>query len=95
MRQDNSEVEPLVWTPSSNYGTESVIVNEPTDSRPKRQIGVVSVVFIIFNRLIGTGCDIIGFIFFYKIYINGNATIRIFATPSTVLKFSGSIGLSL
>ncbi|KIM37286.1 hypothetical protein M413DRAFT_77300 [Hebeloma cylindrosporum] len=41
---------------------------------PKRQIGVVSAVFIIFNRLIGTG---------------------IFATPSTILKFSGSIGLSL
>jgi hypothetical protein len=63
MRQDNvkdSEAEPLVWTPSSNYGTEdngtgSSIVNEPTESMPKRQIGVVSVVFIIFNGLIGTG----------------------------------------
>ena len=55
MRQDNvkdSEVQPLVWTPSSNYGTEDngtecSIVNEPTESMPKRQIGVVSVVFII------------------------------------------------
>jgi len=63
MRQDNAkdfEAEPLVWTPSSNYGTEdngteSSIVNEPTESMPKRQIGVVSAVFIIFNRLIGTG----------------------------------------
>ena len=63
MRQDNvkdSEVQPLVWTPSSNYGTEdngaeSSIVNEPTESMPKRQIGVVSVVFIIFSGLIGTG----------------------------------------
>ncbi|KDR72257.1 hypothetical protein GALMADRAFT_102004 [Galerina marginata CBS 339.88] len=41
---------------------------------PKRQIGVVSAVFIIFNRIIGTG---------------------IFATPSTILGFSGSVGLSL
>ena len=63
MRQDNvkdSEAEPLVWTTSSNYGTEdngteSNIVNEPTESMPKRQIGVVSVVFIIFNGIIGTG----------------------------------------
>ena len=66
MRQDNvkdSEAEPLVWTLSSNYGTEdngtngteSSIVTEPTESMPKRQIGVVSVVFIIFNNLMGTG----------------------------------------
>ena len=63
MPQDNfedSDTQPLLWTPSSNYGTEdngteSSIVTEPTESMPKRQIGVVSVVFIIFNGLIGTG----------------------------------------
>jgi len=63
MPQDNSEdseTEPHLRTPSSNYGTgdnvtESSFVNEPMESIPERQIGVVSVVFIIFNRVIGTG----------------------------------------
>lgn len=46
-----------------------------TDNVPGRsQIGVVSAVFIIFNRMIGTG---------------------IFATPSTILSLSGSVGMSL
>ncbi|KAL6230341.1 hypothetical protein BDW75DRAFT_74159 [Aspergillus navahoensis] len=40
----------------------------------RRQIGVVSASFLIFNRVIGTG---------------------IFATPSTILSLSGSVGLSL
>ncbi|KAF9459045.1 high affinity methionine permease [Collybia nuda] len=40
----------------------------------KRQIGVFSAVFIIFNRIIGTG---------------------VFATPSTILALSGSVGLSM
>lgn len=40
----------------------------------RRQIGVVSASFLIFNRVIGTG---------------------IFATPSTILQLSGSVGLSL
>ncbi|KAL1846871.1 hypothetical protein VTK73DRAFT_203 [Phialemonium thermophilum] len=40
----------------------------------KRQIGVVSASFLIFNRIVGTG---------------------IFATPSTILALSGSVGLAL
>ncbi|KAL4960402.1 high affinity methionine permease [Aspergillus stella-maris] len=40
----------------------------------RRQIGIVSASFLIFNRVIGTG---------------------IFATPSTILGLSGSVGLSL
>ncbi|EYE92252.1 high affinity methionine permease [Aspergillus ruber CBS 135680] len=40
----------------------------------RRQIGVISASFLIFNRVIGTG---------------------IFATPSTILQLSGSVGLSL
>ncbi|KAF8885470.1 amino acid/polyamine transporter I [Infundibulicybe gibba] len=40
----------------------------------RRQIGLFSAVFIIFNRIIGTG---------------------VFATPSTILSLSGSVGLSL
>lgn len=40
----------------------------------RSQIGLVSAVFIIFNRMIGTG---------------------IFATPSTILALSGSVGMSL
>ncbi|KAK4183339.1 putative high-affinity methionine permease [Podospora australis] len=43
-------------------------------SEAKRQIGVVSAVFLIVNRVIGTG---------------------IFATPGTILRQSGSVGLSL
>ncbi|PPQ92637.1 hypothetical protein CVT25_007716 [Psilocybe cyanescens] len=45
------------------------------DSIPeRRQIGLFSAVFIIFNRIIGTG---------------------VFATPSSILTLSGSVGLSL
>lgn len=40
----------------------------------RSQIGVASAVFLIFNRMIGTG---------------------IFATPSTILSLSGSVGMSL
>ncbi|KAF9545394.1 high affinity methionine permease [Agrocybe pediades] len=40
----------------------------------RRQIGLFSAVFIIFNRIIGTG---------------------VFATPSSILNLSGSVGLSL
>ena len=40
----------------------------------KRQIGIVSATFLIFNRMIGTG---------------------IFATPSGILKSTGSVGLAL
>ncbi|KAF8887845.1 high affinity methionine permease [Gymnopilus junonius] len=40
----------------------------------RRQIGLFSAVFIIFNRIIGTG---------------------VFATPSSILSLSGSVGLSL
>jgi len=62
-RQDNSngsEVEPLLWSPSSDYGTDdhevaSINLNEPRDSIQKRQIGVLSAVFLIFNRVIGVG----------------------------------------
>ncbi|KAF9483230.1 amino acid transporter [Pholiota conissans] len=45
----------------------------PPTATLNRHVGVVSAVFIIFNRIIGTG---------------------IFATPSTILSFSGSVGLS-
>lgn len=45
-----------------------------TTSASRRQIGPISAIFLIFNRMIGTG---------------------IFATPSSILALSGSIGLSL
>ncbi|KAL4865253.1 hypothetical protein BDV12DRAFT_174863 [Aspergillus spectabilis] len=51
---------------------EGNIYNTTPDDR--RQIGVVSAAFLIFNRVIGTG---------------------IFATPSTILALSGSVGLAL
>jgi amino acid transporter len=47
-------------------------IYETSDGR--RQIGLVSAIFLIFNRMIGTG---------------------IFATPSSILALSGSVGLSL
>ncbi|THX87999.1 amino acid transporter [Aureobasidium pullulans] len=43
-------------------------------SEGRRQIGLVSAIFLIFNRMIGTG---------------------IFATPSSILSSSGSVGLAL
>ncbi|KKA22853.1 High affinity methionine permease [Rasamsonia emersonii CBS 393.64] len=51
---------------------ESNVFNSTPESR--RQIGVVSASFLIFNRIIGTG---------------------IFATPSSILELTGSVGLSL
>ncbi|BEI82026.1 hypothetical protein CcaverHIS002_0211860 [Cutaneotrichosporon cavernicola] len=47
---------------------------ESLHSDDRRQIGLVSAVFIILNRMIGTG---------------------VFATPSTILSLSGSVGMSL
>ncbi|KIK58841.1 hypothetical protein GYMLUDRAFT_45139 [Collybiopsis luxurians FD-317 M1] len=48
--------------------------DDATTTGERRQIGLISAIFIIFNRMIGTG---------------------IFATPSTILSLSGSVGLSL
>ncbi|KAG2017340.1 high affinity methionine permease [Coprinopsis cinerea AmutBmut pab1-1] len=58
---------------NGNYGAISSDTASASVDR-KRTIGTFSAVFIIFNRIIGTG---------------------IFATPGTILNFSGSIGLSL
>lgn len=44
------------------------------DGSGRKQIGVISAIFLVFNRMIGTG---------------------IFATPSTILGYCGSVGLSL
>ncbi|KAF5379736.1 hypothetical protein D9615_005786 [Tricholomella constricta] len=54
-------------------GEDHAIDNEGK-TQEQRQIGTVSAVFIIFNRIIGTG---------------------VFATPSTILTHSGSVGMSL
>lgn len=51
----------------SNDGDESTLPG-------RRQIGLISAIFIIFNRIIGTG---------------------VFATPSTILAQSGSVGMTL
>jgi len=52
------------------------LVGESFDDIPKakRQLGLFSVVFLIFNRVIGTG---------------------IYATPSVILRTSGSVGVAL
>ncbi|KAF5327498.1 hypothetical protein D9619_005093 [Psilocybe cf. subviscida] len=66
-RGRDSETEPLLRDTERNNGV-------PRHAAPTRQIGVVTAVFMIFNRMIGTG---------------------VFATPSTILGFSGSVGLAL
>ena len=53
-------------------GSDSGVITLAQQS--KRQIGVISATFLIFNRMIGTG---------------------IFATPSSILAQSGSVGLAL
>lgn len=53
---------------------ESIKFVDNSNVENRRQIGLTSAVFIIFNRIIGTG---------------------VFATPSSILSFSGSVGLSL
>jgi len=58
----------------------------------KRQIGIFSAVFIIFNRIIGTGFVP------SRVRIPTLANMifhRIFATPSIILSLSGSVGLSM
>jgi len=64
---------------SSSYGSveeayPSADVSETSSLPDRRKIGTVSAVFIIFNRMIGTG---------------------VFATPSTILSLSGSVGMAL
>ncbi|KAF9048972.1 high affinity methionine permease [Panaeolus papilionaceus] len=54
--------------------SESIVSDDDERVPERRQIGLVSAVFIIFNRIIGTG---------------------VFATPSSILRLSGSVGLSL
>ncbi|TFK34255.1 high affinity methionine permease [Crucibulum laeve] len=57
------------------YAESDVVYSFEEEEVPeRRQIGLFSAVFIIFNRIIGTG---------------------VFATPSTILGLSGSVGLSL
>ncbi|KIY73695.1 high affinity methionine permease [Cylindrobasidium torrendii FP15055 ss-10] len=54
---------------------DNAVVDADAESVPeRRQIGLLSAVFIIFNRIIGTG---------------------VFATPSSILGLSGSVGLAL
>lgn len=64
--------------PWISFGTFLTIADEGNvfEASPddRRQIGIFSASFLIFNRVIGTG---------------------IFATPSTILALSGSVGLSL
>uniref|UniRef100_A0A060TAN9 ARAD1D28292p n=1 Tax=Blastobotrys adeninivorans TaxID=409370 RepID=A0A060TAN9_BLAAD len=57
------------------YGTTDIEVGVDTGyGEAKKQIGIVSAIFLIFNRMIGTG---------------------IFATPSSIFSYCGSVGLSL
>lgn len=70
-----------------NFHHEDVVPNHE-----RRQIGLFSAVFIIFNRIIGTGCvqsfssgTLHSCCFFFSV----------FATPSSILHLSGSVGLSL
>ncbi|KAF8718948.1 hypothetical protein AX14_011627 [Amanita brunnescens Koide BX004] len=57
-----------------NYGAIKPVEGEDGASSGRRQIGLISATFIIFNGMVGVG---------------------IFATPATILRLSGSVGLSL
>lgn len=60
-----------ILTSDTEGTTTSTTESVPED---RRQIGVFSAIFLVFNRTIGTG---------------------IFATPSTILALTGSVGMSL
>ena len=56
-------------------------------------LGLTSAVFLIFNKLIGTGSASI-----YPLAFSGGADLqidRIFATPSVILRSTGSVGMAL
>lgn len=65
-----------IWTDTTGMVANNTDEGHVFEATPddRRQIGVVSASFLIFNRVIGTG---------------------VFATPSTILSLSGSVGLSL
>ena len=73
---------PYVDSPVNQQGERDffVAVNNASDGedydnvpQEKRQLGIFSVVLLIFNRVVGTG---------------------IFATPATILRSGGSVGMS-
>ncbi|KAF5327216.1 hypothetical protein D9619_005089 [Psilocybe cf. subviscida] len=66
----DSETQPLLQDTEHNNDQ----ARNDDQTAPKRQIGVITAVFLVFNRVIGTG---------------------VFATPSAILGFSGSVGLAL
>jgi amino acid transporter len=70
------DAKPIDEAPRRADGVSQLYEGNVFEATPedRRQIGVVSASFLIFNRVIGTG---------------------VFATPSTILELSGSVGLSL
>ncbi|KLT39208.1 high affinity methionine permease [Cutaneotrichosporon oleaginosum] len=64
----------VVGTPAGSDKDNDVDSLHSEEVPGRRQIGLISAVFIIFNRMIGTG---------------------VFATPSTILSLSGSVGMSM
>ncbi|TFK24801.1 high affinity methionine permease [Coprinopsis marcescibilis] len=75
---DQKSVDPYSGKSASSIDTSDVDDEikfvDNTDVPGRRQIGLFSSIFIIFNRIIGTG---------------------VFATPGSILRLSGSVGLSL
>ncbi|KAJ7773966.1 APC amino acid permease [Mycena metata] len=65
-----------VLSVGGSQGDEHLAIGEAFDNVPraKRQLGLTSAVFLVFNRVIGTG---------------------IYATPSVILRTSGSVGVAL
>lgn len=60
-----------------------------------RRTGFASASFLIFNRVIGTGCAFIDHLPEGIQPAEVKDLYRIFATPSVILRSSGSVGLSL
>jgi hypothetical protein len=75
---------------------EGAWVREPlqlaTTPRSDRVPGFFSAVFLIFNRVIGSGCVYANYLRLHKLF---NSIHSIYATPSLILHNSGSVGVAL
>lgn len=71
---DVESAKKLTYGSTDNTPTVSIHGADDEEVAGRRKIGTVSAIFIVFNRMIGTG---------------------VFATPSTILALSGSVGMSL
>ena len=58
-------------------------------------LGLFSAVFLVFNRVIGSGCVYLQASFCSTDYIHSPISHSIYATPSLILHNAGSVGVAL